>query len=121
MQRRYLKMRVCAVFTIGFFVSLTYAFVLSVILLSAFFPSESTLLFRTSNGSPTSSVSTASSFGECFAHNMWNLFLELLFLEQTGGIIVLYVEEIDLANIALSYLFAFDLLRYKEGGHDDYE
>ena len=36
-QRRYLQMGVSAVFTIGFFVSLTYAFVSSVILLSGFF------------------------------------------------------------------------------------
>ena len=49
--------------------------------------------------SPTSSVSTASSFGENFEHNMWNPLLELLFLEQTSGVIVLYVEEIDLAKI----------------------
>ena len=36
-QRRYLKMGVSAVFIIGFFVPLAYAFVSSVILLSAFF------------------------------------------------------------------------------------
>ena len=52
---------------------------------------------------------------------MWNPFLELLFLEQTSGVIVLYVEEIDLAQIALSCHFALDLLCYKEGGHDNYE
>ena len=39
-------------------------------------------------------------------------FLELLFLEQTGGVIVLYVEEMELAQIALSLV----LLCYKEGG-----
>ena len=70
--------------------------------------------------SPTSSVSTASIFGEYFAHNTWNPLLELLFLEPTSGVIVLCVEEIDLAQIALSCHFALDLL-YKEGGHDDYE
>ena len=53
-----------------------------VILLSAF-PRASTLLFRPAMASPTSSVSTASSFGEYFAYNMWNPLLELLFLEQT--------------------------------------
>ena len=52
---------------------------------------------------------------------MWNPLLELLFLEQTCGVIVLYVEEIDLAQIAFSCHFALDLLCYKEGGHDDYE
>ena len=33
--------------------------------------------------SPTSSVSTAWSFGEYFAHTTWNPLLELLSLEQT--------------------------------------
>ena len=70
--------------------------------------------------SPTSSVSTASSFGEYFAHNMWNPLLEVLFLEETSGVIVLFVEEIELAKIALSCHFAFDLLCYKEGGHHGY-
>ena len=68
--------------------------------------------------SPTSSVSTASSFGEYFAYNMWNPLLELLFVEQTRGVIVLYVEEIDLAKIALPYHFALDLLCHKKGDHD---
>ena len=52
MQRRYLKMAVSAVFTIGFIVFLTCIFVTSVILLSAFFSRASTLFFRTSNGKP---------------------------------------------------------------------
>ena len=52
---------------------------------------------------------------------MWNHLLELLFLEQTSGVIVLYVEEIELAQIALSCHFAFDLLCHKERGHDGYE
>ena len=51
-QRRYLKMGVSAVSTIGFFVSLTYALVSSVILLSAFFSRASTLLLRKGNGKP---------------------------------------------------------------------
>ena len=70
--------------------------------------------------STTSSVSTASSFGEYFAHNMWNPLLEVLFLEETSGVIVLRVEEIELAKIALSCHFALDLLCYKEGGHHGY-
>ena len=69
----------------------------------------------------TSSVFTASRFGEYFAHNMRNPLLELLFLEQTSDVIVLFVEEIDLAKNALSCHFALDLLCYKEGGLDDYE
>ena len=52
---------------------------------------------------------------------MWNPLLELLFLKQTSGVIVLYVEVIDLAQIALSCHFALDLLCYEEGGQDDYE
>ena len=71
--------------------------------------------------SPTSSDSTASSLGEYFVHNMWNPLLELLLLEQTSSVIVLSVEETDLAQIALSCHFALNLLCYKEGGHDDYE
>ena len=54
--------------------------------------------------SPSSSVSTVSSFGEYFAHNMWNRLLELLFLEQTSGVIVLFVKEIEFAQIALSFI-----------------
>ena len=72
-------------------------------------------------GSPTSSDSAASSFGENFAHNPWNPHLELLFHEKTSGVFVLYVQEIDMAQIALSCHFPLDLLCYKEGGHDDYE
>ena len=68
--------------------------------------------------SPTSYVSTASSSGENFAHNMWNPLLELLFHEQTSGVFVLYVEEIDLAKIALSCHVALDLLCYKEVAYD---
>ena len=66
----------------------------------------------------SSSVSTVSSFGDYFAHNMWNPLLELLFLEQTSGVFVLYVEEIQVAKIALSCHFALDLLCHKEGAYD---
>ena len=121
MQRRYLKMGVSAVFTIGFImflVFLTCIFVSSVILLSAFFSRVSLCSSEQAMESPTSSVSTAASFGEYFAHNMWNPLLELLFLEQTSGVIVLYVEEIELAKIALSCHFALVLLCYKDGDHD---
>ena len=51
--------------------------------------------------SPTSCVSTTSSSGEIFAHNMWNP-----------------IDEIDLAKLALSRHFALDLLCCKEGDHD---
>ena len=49
---------------------------------------------------------------------MWNPLLELLCHEQISGVFVLCVEEIDLAQIALSCHFALDLLCYKEGVHD---
>ena len=68
--------------------------------------------------SPTSSVSTASSSGESFAHNMWNPLLELLFHGQISSILLLFVDEIDLAKIALSCHFALDLLCYNEGAHN---
>ena len=86
-QRRYLKMGVSAVFIIGFFVSLTYAFVSSIILLSALFPRIHFCSSGKAMESPTSSV--ASSSGENFAHNMWNPLLELPFHEQNSGVFVL--------------------------------
>ena len=60
---------------------------------------------------PTSCVSTASSSGESFAHNLWNPPLELLFHEQVSGAFEPFVDEIDLAKIALSCHFALDLLK----------
>ena len=63
--------------------------------------------------SPTTSVSTASGSGENFAHNMWNPLLELLFHGQISSVFILFVDEIDLAQIALSCHFALDLLCYK--------
>ena len=36
------------------------------------------------------------------AHNVWNTMMELPFHVQNGGILELFVEEIDLARIALS-------------------
>ena len=67
--------------------------------------------------SPTTSVSTASSSGEIFAHNMWNPVLELLFFEHISSILSLSVDEFDLAKFALSCHFALDLLWSKEGAH----
>ena len=68
--------------------------------------------------SPSSSVSTVSSLGDYFAHDMWNPLLELLFLEQTSSVFVLYVEEVELAKVALSCHVALDLLCNKEGAYD---
>ena len=47
---------------------------------------------------------------------MWNPLLDLL-----SGVFVLFVEEIDLAQIALPCHFCPYLLCFKESGHDDYE
>ena len=68
--------------------------------------------------SPLSSVSTASSSGESFAHNMWNSLLELLFHGQISGVFVPFVGKTGLAKIVLSCHFALDLLCYKESGRD---
>ena len=50
----------------------------------------------------SSSVSTVPSLDDYFEHGMWNRMLELLFLEQVSGIFASFVNEIDLAKIALS-------------------
>ena len=44
--------------------------------------------------------------------------MELLFDEQISGAFEPFVDEIDLAVIALSCHFALDVLCYKEGVHD---
>ena len=44
--------------------------------------------------------------------------MELLFRVQIGGTFEPFVDEIDLARIALSCHFALDLLSYKEYAHD---
>ena len=53
-----------------------------------------------------------------FAHNMWNPLMELLFHDQISGVFVPFVDEIELAEIALSCHFALDLLCCKDGAHD---
>ena len=68
--------------------------------------------------STTSCVSTTSSSDESFAHNMCNPLLELFFHEQSSGAFEPFVDESDLAKIALSCHFALDLLCFKEGVHD---
>ena len=49
---------------------------------------------------------------------MWNPLMKLLFHEQISGAFEPFVDEIDLAKIALSCHIALDLLCYKEGAHD---
>ena len=68
--------------------------------------------------SDTSSDSTASSSLDSVEHNVWNPMMELLFHVQAGGIFEIFVDEIDLARIALSCHFALDLLCNKTGSHD---
>ena len=116
-QRRYLRTRVSAVFLVGFFVTLTHAVISLVILLSAHFPARLFCSSEEAMESPTSCVSTASSSGESFAHNTWNLFLELLFHEHISSTLILFVDDFDLAKIALSCHFALNLLCYQEGAH----
>ena len=65
----------------------------------------------------SSSVSTVPSFEDVFSHNMWNPPLELLFHELVSCVFEPFVDEIDLAKIALSCHFALDLLCYKEGAY----
>ena len=62
----------------------------------------------------SSSVSTVPSFEDVFSRNMWNPLLELLFHEQVSGVFEPFVDDIDLAMIALSCHFAFDLLYHDE-------
>ena len=65
--------------------------------------------------SPTSCVSTASSSGGSFAYITWNPLLELLLHEHIGSILLLCVDDFELAKFALSCHFALDLLCHKEG------
>ena len=60
--------------------------------------------------SDASSVSTASDSVDVDAHNTWNPMMELLFHVQIGGIFEIFVEESDLARIALSFPFSLVLL-----------
>ena len=80
-----------------------------------------TLFFRTSIGKPFFiCLSTVPNFEDDFAHNMWNPLLDLLSLslEQTSSVFGLYIEEVELAKIALSCNFVLDLLCCKEGAYD---
>ena len=81
-------------------------FVNGVSALSLLFPHNHLFFSEQAMENPSSSVSTASSCCEYFAHHMWKLLVELLSLEQTRGVIVLFVEEVELAQIAPSYHFA---------------
>ena len=49
---------------------------------------------------------------------MWNPLLELLFHEQISGVFEPFVDETDLAKIALSCHFELDLLCYKGSAYD---
>ena len=51
------------------------------------------------------------SFEDDFTHNIWNPLLELLFHEQVSGVFEPFVDDIDLARIALSCHFATVLQR----------
>ena len=81
-------------------------------------PHSAWLYLTSAMESLTSCVSTASSSEESSTHNMWNPMMELPLHVQIGGILELFVEEIDLARIALSCHFARDVLCDKESVHD---
>ena len=121
-QHRHLRTGISDMFLIWLSMTFTHAlhhvwFALSS--LSRAQPFYSTLLYlKCALESPTSCVSTTSSSGESFAHNMWNPLMELLFHEQISGAFEPFVDEIDLAKIALSCHFAVDVLCHKEGIHD---
>ena len=113
----------CLFPNIGISIVFTIGFVVFVVHLTCFLflLSASSLLgscfFEQVMDSLSSSASTVPSLDEYFEHNMWNLMLELLFLEQVSGIFESYLVEIDLSKIALSCRFALDLLCYKEGAY----
>ena len=79
----------------------------------SFCPCVHSALWRTME-SRNSGVSAASSSGENSAHNRWNPMSDLLFHMQFNGVFVPFNDEFDLAKIAFSCHFAFDLLCYKE-------
>ena len=62
----------------------------------------------------SSSASTASSIDDYSGHNLWNLLLELLFLEHVNGIVDSYLLDLDLVKVALSCHVALDSLCSKE-------
>ena len=68
--------------------------------------------------SGASFVSTASDSVHFAEHNVWNPMMELPFHVQFGGIFEPFVDEIDLARIALSCHFALDSHCNKVGTHD---
>ena len=69
----------------------------------------------TLKSSNTSSDSSASNSFDSVDHNIWNPMMEILIHLETGGIFESFVDEVDMARIALSCHFALDLLRYKAG------
>ena len=82
MQRRYLKMGVSAVFSVVFFLCFSRAFMSSVILLSAFFSRAPTFVLQNKQWKALLRLFLPRrALVNIFAHNMWNLLLELLFLE----------------------------------------
>ena len=115
------KTGVSALFLIGFSMVRTHTLHRMYLLLSPFSRAASRralLYFTCAMVSSNSCASTASSSDGIFARNIWNPITELLFHVQIGGIFVLFVDEIDLARIALSCHFALDLLCDKTGSHD---
>ena len=82
--------------------------------LSSFVLLSGSLLSQQAMDRLSSSASTASSIDDYSEHNMWNLLLELLFLEHVNCVVDSYFVDLDLAKFALSCHFALDLLCYRE-------
>ena len=119
-QHRHLRTGVSDVFFIGFCVTLTHAlrhcgFALSSLFRAAF---PSCTAPGCSSGeameSPTSCASTASSSGKSFAHNMWNIILDLLFHEQIGCVFCTFRRRNRLGQNCTLLSFALDVLCHKE-------
>ena len=94
-----------------------FVFASSVFLLWAFRLRMYTFSSEQVMESLSSAISTAPIFDDYFVHNMWNPLLELLLHEQVSGIFGTFVDEFDLAKIALSCHFALDLLCYIKGAY----
>ena len=65
--------------------------------------------------SDASSASTASNSVDSVYHDIWNPMIEMLFHVQIVCIYLRFVDEIDLARIALSCHIVLEFLCYKAG------
>ena len=116
-QHRYVRTGVSAAFLTGFFVSLNHAFAPLVVLLSAFFPRVHFAL-QERQWKAQLRVSLPRRVLEKVLHTTCGILSWNLLHEQDSSILLLSVDEFDLAQIALSCHFALDLLCFQEGAHN---